>query len=83
MISFIPKIINVPSGETSPLVAAELWEVRWESLYRFVGNSYHTHEQLEAFPLKEDAEKFAASLKDAMKLLGNTGVEVRIQRRKA
>lgn len=72
------KFIDVPaSNETRQIEVAQLWEVRWES-YRGIGSMSDDypkrHLELEAFPTREAAEEFAASLRLAAKLWRHTAL---------
>lgn len=76
------KKVLIPSGEQSELLAYESWSVRW---FGFRGNSeyfglYHQTPESEVFTSKEDAETFANSLRDALKLLKYSGpiMEVKV-----
>ena len=67
------KKILIPSGAKSEVVAYNSWIVRWTS-GNFDGSSLiYTKEQSEIFPSEIDAYKFAEQLKEARKLLKDTG----------
>ncbi len=52
---------------------AEAWEVRWESVFSFSSISVFKTDQIRVFVSEEDANRFADALRDAHKLLRNTG----------
>ena len=68
MFKWLSKKVPCPaSDEQVELPAVRLWYVTWTSRY---GPFHHEVEkQMEAFPVKEDAEKFAEALRDAFKLI--------------
>jgi hypothetical protein len=68
------KKLFIPSGEKTTVIAYKSWTVRWLSLksdweYARGGGT----PQVEIFPSKEDAHKFAAQLKEAFGILKYDG----------
>jgi len=72
------KYLFVPSGEKVVVTAYESWIVRWFSVHLSYGEYTSKEKQAEVFTSKADAEKFANSLKDALKLLKNTNFDSHI-----
>lgn len=82
MSKFIEKI-NTIFGLTKQKDAkgAEVWVVSWVS--RYGDCSAHTKYVAKAFLMKEDANLFAKSLRDAQKLLQNTNdIEITIKKQR-
>jgi hypothetical protein len=68
------KLLRVPeSNATKEVDAAVVWMVRWESLWPAGRSNYYEHTKIEAFLTAEAAEEFAASLRAAVSLLGDSG----------
>lgn len=65
------KYLFVPSGEKIEITAYESWIVRWFSVHLSYGEYTSKEKQAEVFTSKQDAEKFANSLRDALVLLKN------------
>jgi hypothetical protein len=79
---FTFKKIEVPaSNETRTVEAIQLWEVRWTSRR----GEFHadTEPAMEAFPTEQEANEFAAALRNAFKLLKHTGAGTRVSVSKA
>ena len=73
------KEIFIPSGEKKPVTAYESWVVRWKSIEN--DDFYHirtVQTQAEVFTSKEDAHKFATSLREARSLLKDSGFNISI-----
>lgn len=75
MKNYIKKLLDVPAGETT-VTAFEIYEVRWTSRYDVYSHSIKP--EAEIFPLKEDAETFAAALENAFKLIKYTGANTKV-----
>lgn len=76
---FNKKTIEVPTTQSEILEAAESWIVRWES--RCGQFSYDWRKECEVFLSKEDANRFAESLRNAFNLLKFTyGIEVVVEK---
>ena len=70
--NWLMKWLTVPKsdGDTKQVQAVQLWEVRWTSRYdKWVTD---TRPEVEAFTTAEEAEKFAASLRMAFRLVRHT-----------
>jgi hypothetical protein len=65
------KWLDVPeTNNTRQIEAIQLWEVRWVS--RHGEYSHSMSPEMEAFASQEEAESFAASLRNAFKLIRHT-----------
>lgn len=75
------KKLRIPSGEKTEVVAYMSWMVRWYSwnLHRvsYSGDAYCSP-MAEIFPSEEDANKFAEQLREAFKLLKQSGEGCRV-----
>lgn len=67
---FKKKVIQVPSGSTTPIEAACTWTVEWTS--RFNAYSTGLRKEFEVVFSEEDAIKLKDSLKEAFKLIRHT-----------
>lgn len=78
--SFIKKLLKIPSGETT-VEGVELYEVRWTSRYGEYSSSIKP--EIEVLMSKEDAEAFAKALLEAFKLIRHSGkgTDVRMNKR--
>lgn len=74
--------IRLFSDTPITLEAIETWMVKWESLYRSSIDRGIPNIETQAFTSKESAELFAKQLRDARKLLGDTGWDVKVYKQK-
>lgn len=78
------KELFIPSGEKTTVVAYNSWVVRWtkvRSVSYNSGDSFSFRETPEAeiFPSEIDANRFADQLREAFKLLRQTGDATRVK----
>jgi hypothetical protein len=69
-ISKINALFKVQKIKDAP--GAEVWIVSWDTVYSYFSMFEKGKRIAKAFLMKEDAEAFAQSLRDAQKLLQNT-----------
>lgn len=75
--NFLKKLL-IPSGEKEEVTAYKTYTVRWWSRYGEYSNDIRA--EVEVFTTKEDADKFAKSLKEAYSLLRHTsGTKVYVE----
>lgn len=74
---FIKKAEETP---TEIKGAIETWVVSWNSVYRYVGNSYDVNSNYQSFTTKASAQEYANELKMARKLLGDKDLGVYVEK---
>jgi len=75
--NFFKRKVEVPNPqEKIELEGVQLWRVDWIS--RYDNWSGTIRKEAEVFTSEEDAEKFKNALKEAHKLIRNSGIETRV-----
>jgi hypothetical protein len=75
------KKLEVPESNGTKLVdAAQMWSVRWCSRSGIYSSDFRP--EIEVFSTEELAKQFAASLKNAFKLIKHTGegAEIKVEK---